>query len=141
MISYGAVHHIEGVPNLDNDGEKDRYLIVLDPRLLNGVRCSTYVCVGASCSTRRPSRILLPNRDDNPGSSRAMPRRSWAVPEWIVLTPACLLLGPPQTTLAEIDLKAVADAVLKSKARVIQRMECLPRPNGCEYCKPLSPIR
>ncbi len=29
MIEFGNVYHAEGVPNLDDEGEKDRWLVVV----------------------------------------------------------------------------------------------------------------
>src|SRR6267154_1425312 len=102
MIQYGDVYHLADIPNLDSAGEKDRFLIVLDPRVRLGKIPLSIMCCCASASTTHQTRILLPNRDDHPDLLRGMPRRSWAVPEWIVLARPCLLMGERCTYLTPL---------------------------------------
>lgn len=140
MIKYGSIYAVDGVPNLDSEGEKDRFVIILDPRLKTSLPPSRLLSVGASASTRRPSRVLLPNRDDHPAIVRTMPRRSWAVPEWIVLVPACALIGEPVLELTELQAKAIADSMYKAhnNGASLKEMKCLASRVKCDYCVPAT---
>lgn len=140
MIEYGAVFHVVGVPALSQVGaEKDRYVIVIDPRLASGASAAVplnVLCVIPSSSAMGPSRIELPHHPRT-----GFVRQCWAVPEWVAPIRPCWLTNRVGL-LTRLELKPTADAIAKLIAsghfrdHPPQVLEC-PPPAGrlCEHCR------
>ena|SRR5690606_31671095 len=138
MIEYGAVFHVAGVPALHAVAEKDRYVVVIDPRVgpADAPVPLGVLCVIPSATAVGPSRIELPHH-----GRTGFARQCWAVPEWVVQVMPCWL-NNRVGALTRLELKPTADAIAKLIAsghfrdHPPQVLQC-PPPEGrqCEHCR------
>lgn len=83
-IRQGEVYFIENCPPLDDDKDKDRWVVVISPsdELAAGASVVEVVAISASITEQEADRIPLPNRETTTPCTTGLPRACWAVPRW-----------------------------------------------------------
>jgi mRNA-degrading endonuclease toxin of MazEF toxin-antitoxin module len=78
--SYGLIVWLDDCPPLDDDKDKRRPIIVVDPNAAEGV--AIVVCCSATAGPKESDSVPLPNLAETPQCRTGLPRPCAAIPRW-----------------------------------------------------------
>jgi len=79
---------LDNCPPLDDDREKRRPVIVVEPLFWvesKGVHASVVVACSSTAGPRETDAVELPNRSNQPQCTTGLVKPCWAIPRWFLL--------------------------------------------------------